>query len=75
MLKATPAPSSGSSGPCYLKTKQVVNGANDDVDGCGAAGLSPQIVLEVWRKEITAVRCFILSDVIDTFLLCQHNNN
>ena len=51
MLKATPAPSSGSSGPCYLKTKQVVNGANDDVDGCGAAGLSPQIVLEVWRKE------------------------
>ena len=51
MLKATPAPSSGSRGPCYLKTQQVVNGANDDVDGGGAAGLSPQIVLEVWRQE------------------------
>ena len=35
----------------YLKAEQVVDGANDDIDGCCVPGLRPQVVLEICKCE------------------------
>lgn len=33
-----------------LQSKQVVHSADDDIDGSGAACLSSQVVLKIWKQ-------------------------
>lgn len=49
-----------------LHSEEVVDSRDNDVDGCIIPCLCPQVVLEIWKKDISKHHNFVLGKCVQT---------